>query len=194
VAPRYDVPKAAPGPLRQVQLFINTVDLHNEVEWLDEWLGGGRIAGGLARARKLREALRSLVLANNGIRHDPAALEVVNRELESVSLELDRSGSLAFAKKGDAIDDVMRTVAAAMLDGSWERLKACPNCRWCFYDYSPNRSAAWCSMQLCGNRKKTRDYRRRLRASAPAAATPAARARTPSRTARPASEDCAAAP
>jgi predicted RNA-binding Zn ribbon-like protein len=32
-----------------------------------------------------------------------------------------------------------------------------------FYDYSPNRSAAWCSMQLCGNRAKTRAYRRRRR-------------------------------
>jgi predicted RNA-binding Zn ribbon-like protein len=48
-----------------------------------------------------------------------------------------------------------------MLDGSWSRLKACRNCCWSFYDYSPNRSATWCSMQLCGNRKKTRAYRRR---------------------------------
>ena len=53
------------------------------------------------------------------------------------------------------------SVETAMLDGSWERLKACRNCHWSFYDYSPNRSATWCSMQLCGNRKKTRAYRRR---------------------------------
>jgi predicted RNA-binding Zn ribbon-like protein len=48
-----------------------------------------------------------------------------------------------------------------MLDGTWERLKACRNCYWSFYDYSPNRSATWCSMQICGNRQKTRAYRRR---------------------------------
>jgi predicted RNA-binding Zn ribbon-like protein len=54
-----------------------------------------------------------------------------------------------------------------MLDGIWERLKACRNCHWCFYDYSPNRSATWCSMQICGNRKKTREYRRRRRRLAP---------------------------
>ena len=51
----------------------------------------------------------------------------------------------------------------AMLDGSWERLKACRNCRWAFFDESKNRSAHWCSMQLCGNRLKTRAYRRRHR-------------------------------
>jgi predicted RNA-binding Zn ribbon-like protein len=48
-----------------------------------------------------------------------------------------------------------------MLDGTWGRLKACRNCHWSFYDRSPNRSATWCSMQLCGNRTKTRAYRRR---------------------------------
>jgi predicted RNA-binding Zn ribbon-like protein len=52
-----------------------------------------------------------------------------------------------------------------MLDGTWERLKACRNCRWSFYDYSPNRSGTWCSMQLCGNRRKTRAYRKRKRAA-----------------------------
>jgi predicted RNA-binding Zn ribbon-like protein len=50
-----------------------------------------------------------------------------------------------------------------MTDGTWKRLKACRNhgCRWAFYDYSKNRSGSWCSMQLCGNRTKTRSYRRR---------------------------------
>jgi predicted RNA-binding Zn ribbon-like protein len=34
-------------------------------------------------------------------------------------------------------------------------------CRWAFYDYSKNRSASWCLMQLCGNRRKIRAYRER---------------------------------
>jgi predicted RNA-binding Zn ribbon-like protein len=61
----------------------------------------------------------------------------------------------------DAIDEVVAVFVRASLDGSFRRLKACRNCRWSFYDYSPNRSATWCSMQLCGNRTKTRAYRRR---------------------------------
>jgi predicted RNA-binding Zn ribbon-like protein len=161
--PRYDIPKAAPDALREVQLFINSIDVHNEVEWLAEWLEERGLGGEYERARELREALRRLVLANNGVAPDRAALDVVNRALVSVSLALDRSGRLVLAGGVDAIDEVVRTVAAAMLEGSWERLKACPNCHWCFYDYSPNRSATWCSMQICGNRKKTREYRRRRR-------------------------------
>jgi predicted RNA-binding Zn ribbon-like protein len=164
--PRYDVPKAAPGPLREVQLFINSVDLHSEVEWLPDWLNDRGLGAEYERAKELREALRSLVLANNGLAPDPAALDVVNSALASVSLALDPSGRLVLRRDGDAVDEVMRTAVAAMLDGSWERLKACSNCHWCFYDYSPNRSATWCSMKICGNRKKTREYRRRRRSLA----------------------------
>jgi Conserved protein containing a Zn-ribbon-like motif, possibly RNA-binding len=61
----------------------------------------------------------------------------------------------------DPLDQIVAIALEAMLDGSWVRLKACRNCHWSFYDYSPNRSATWCSMQLCGNRTKTRAYRRR---------------------------------
>jgi predicted RNA-binding Zn ribbon-like protein len=150
-----------------VQLFVNSVDLHNEVEWLPGWLEERGLGGELERARELREALRCLVLANNGAPVDPGAVEVVNRALGRISPQLDASGQLALAGIEDAIDDVVRTVAEAMLDGTWERLKACPNCNWCFYDYSPNRSASWCSMKICGNRKKTREYRRRRASSGP---------------------------
>jgi predicted RNA-binding Zn ribbon-like protein len=163
--PRYDVPKAAPEPLRQVQLLINSIDVHNEIEWLPEWLKERGLTEH-KRAKALREALRSLVLANNRVRPDPEALDVVNRELAGVSLALDDQGQLVLAGGEGALEELVRTVARAMLDHSWERLKACPNCHWCFYDYSPNRSATWCSMQICGNRKKTREYRRRRKTAA----------------------------
>jgi predicted RNA-binding Zn ribbon-like protein len=164
MSPRYDVPKAAPEPLRQVQLFLNSTDLHNRVEWLPDWLGAHGLAGDEKRARELREALRSLVLANNDLPLDRAALEVVNKAAARVSLQLDSGGNLRLAGGRDALDEVMADVLGAMLDGSWARLKACRNCSWSFYDYSPNRSATWCSMQICGNRAKTRSYRRRKRA------------------------------
>ena len=60
---------------------------------------------------------------------------------------------------------LVSVAVTAMLDGSWERLKACRNCRWAFFDESKNRSARWCSMSLCGNRLKTRAYRRRQRSA-----------------------------
>jgi predicted RNA-binding Zn ribbon-like protein len=162
MSPRYDVPKAAPEPLRQVQLLVNSADVENEVDWLPDWLverGLGR--GQLERARELREALRLLVLANNGRPVDPQAVEVVNGAARRLALGLDASGSLRVGGAGDALDEVVAVAFGAMLDGTWGRLKACRNCHWSFYDYSPNRSATWCSMQLCGNRTKTRAYRRR---------------------------------
>jgi predicted RNA-binding Zn ribbon-like protein len=85
----------------------------------------------------------------------------VNAASGRLSLRLDEDGRLRVATGGDALDEVLATAFGAMLDGTWRRLKACRNCRWSFYDYSPNRSATWCSMQLCGNRTKTRAYRRR---------------------------------
>jgi len=162
MSPRYDVPKAAPEPLRQVQLLVNSADVENEVDWLPDWLAErGLGSEEVERARELREALRLLVLANNGRPVDPHAVEVVNAAARGLALGLDATGSLTVGGAGDALDQVVAVAFGAMLDGTWGRLKACRNCHWSFYDYSPNRSATWCSMQLCGNRTKTRAYRRR---------------------------------
>jgi predicted RNA-binding Zn ribbon-like protein len=163
MSPRYDVPKAAPEPLRQVQQFLNSVDLEHELDWLPDWLAERSLGPELERARALREALRTLVLANNGAALGEGALEIVNEWAARLPLQLGADGRLHVGEGDDALDGIVAIVLAAMLEGSWGRLKACRNCCWSFYDYSPNRSATWCSMQLCGNRKKTRAYRQRRR-------------------------------
>jgi len=111
--PRYDLPNAAPEPLRLVQRFVNTIDLSHDTEWL------------------------AAFFADEGVA-EPAGLDGLLGRVAVVCLE-------------------------TMRDGTWARLKCCRNrdCRWAFYDYSKNRSATWCSMQICGNRTKTRAYRRR---------------------------------
>jgi len=164
VLPRYDLPNAAPPPLREVQLLVNSVDLEHERDWLPDWLAEHGLEAEEQRARALREALRALVLANNGVELDEAAVETVNGAARRVSLRVGPSGALSVPTDGDALDRVVAIALGAMLDGSWERLKACRNCRWCFWDRSPNRSGTWCSMQICGNRRKTRAYRNRRRA------------------------------
>ena len=164
--PRYDVPKAAPEPLRLVQRFVNTVDHENDREWigtaaeLADFLGCEEREVDLERAHELREALRMLLRANNGAPLDAGALGAVNRAAAGLRLELNDGSHVVFG----ADDPLARIVAVAfeaMLEGTWSRLKACRNCKWAFYDYSKNRSASWCSMQLCGNRLKTRAYRSR---------------------------------
>jgi predicted RNA-binding Zn ribbon-like protein len=158
VSPRYDVPNAAPEPLRRVQLFVNSADVEHGVDWLPDWLAEHGLAGEDERARVLREGLRELVLENNGVAAAPEALRIVNEAAARIRLRVD--GGVHMDAR-DALDEVVATMLGAMLDGTWSRLKACRNCHWSFYDYSPNRSATWCSMQLCGNRAKTRAYRRR---------------------------------
>jgi predicted RNA-binding Zn ribbon-like protein len=177
--PRYDLPKAAPGPLRLVQELVNTTDLEHEREFLPDskalraWLRSHTLVGSrtpvspadLARTLELREALRGLLVANNDGRPS-TGFDVLNRVADRARLGL-RFGErgIAFVPRAKGVDralgEILGVVAASLQDDSWERLKACRNCRWAFFDYSRNSSATWCSMQLCGNRLKTRAYRRR---------------------------------
>ena len=64
-----------------------------------------------------------------------------------------------------ALARLLAIVAAAVADGSWERLKACPReeCEWAFYDKSKNRSGRWCKMESCGNIEKAKAFRERQR-------------------------------
>jgi predicted RNA-binding Zn ribbon-like protein len=164
--PRYDVPKAAPEPLRLVQRFVNTVDHEHHREWigtaaeLADFLGCDEAEVDVERAHELREALRILLRANNGSPVAAGALEAVNRVAAGLRLELDDGGRVSFRAE-DPLARVVAVAFGAMLEGTWPRLKACRNCKWAFYDYSKNRAASWCSMQLCGNRLKTRAYRSR---------------------------------
>jgi predicted RNA-binding Zn ribbon-like protein len=176
---RYDLPRAAEGPLRVVQLFVNSVDKEHGREWwprpadLESWLAErGLAANGvdvadLERARELREAFRNLLRANNVGGETGDAARVVNRMAVrgGVTLALDHRSEIGVEVHGTGFDGALGGIVAvafrAMLDGSWGRLKACRQCGWAFYDTSKNRSGSWCSMQLCGNRTKTRAYRRR---------------------------------
>ena len=178
--PRYDVPQSAPEPLRTVQAFVNTVDLEHGREWLavpadlerfllEHGLGRDIRAGpdALRRARELREALRTLLVVNNrgdGAEAAFASLNAVARR-GRLTVQFTSHGAataLPLAAGADGgLARIVAVAAASMRDGSWSRLKACRNCRWAFYDRSRNRSATWCSMILCGNRLKTRAYRRR---------------------------------
>ena len=92
MAPRYDVPKAAPAPLRLVQEFVNTVDLQHDREWLAEWLkgrGARPTPRNLARAAEVREALRELLRANNGRRPAKNAIAALDSAARAGKLTVD---------------------------------------------------------------------------------------------------------
>jgi predicted RNA-binding Zn ribbon-like protein len=168
--PRYDLPNAAPEPLRLVQRFVNTIDLSHDREWLtaffaEEGLDAPTEAE-LDRSRRLRESIRELLYENNGQGRPRDRWAELNAAAAAAGLTVDFE-TRRLVPTGAGLDAVLGRVAVACLeamgDSTWERLKCCRNiaCRWSFYDYSRNRSASWCSMQICGNRTKTRAYRRR---------------------------------
>jgi predicted RNA-binding Zn ribbon-like protein len=167
-----------------IKSFVNTFHRHSGrpdeerlataadvAAWLREWglLDAERVAGaGVARARELREALRQLLLANNGVDVDVAAAwEVLDQAARRGRVELRfREGPELDAAAGGvdgALGRIAAAVQAAIASGAWERLKACRarDCEWAFEDASKNHSKAWCSMRSCGNREKARSFRRR---------------------------------
>ena len=171
----------APGGLRLVQAFVNSVDaehgpdLFDDAAGLGEWLDRRGLTADVgpddpAAAREVREALRALLHANNGAAPDPAAEAVLDRAARRAELE-PAFGAAALVPRAGGVDGgigrVLAAAFAAMLEGSWRRLKACPRevCGWAFYDRSSNASATWCSMQVCGGRAKAGAYYRRRRAA-----------------------------
>jgi predicted RNA-binding Zn ribbon-like protein len=169
--PRYDLPRAAPQPLRLVQLFVNTTDHEHSREllgspqqvraWLAEHVHDpGRVGpAGAERARALREALRELLRGSSRSARTPVE-EAAQRARLTIALDPPKLVPQA-AGLDHALGEIVAVAYEAMRNESWSRLKACRNCGYAFWDASRNRSAAWCSMQLCGNRLKVQRYRSR---------------------------------
>lgn len=176
----------APGALELVRAFVNTRELDPDREELTDpgalaaWLRGrelpvGRALGeaDLSRAVEFREAVRALLLANGGAALDPGAVARLSEIAAQAParLEVGEDGSVDMGCSAQGVDalvvDVLAAIAAAQRTGEWERLKACPadRCLWAFYDRSRNRSRHWCSMDVCGNRAKTRAYRAKRKGS-----------------------------
>jgi predicted RNA-binding Zn ribbon-like protein len=178
----------APGRLELLQRFVNTHNHDFPDDWdrlrtadkATEWLrekqllaAGERVsAADAAGLRELREALRSLVVANRRGRPDAAALETIAAASRSAALSvaLDADGHTRLAPAasgaGGAVATLLGILHEAQLTGDWDRMKGCRQCEYAFYDRSKNRSAAWCAMSICGNRTKNRAYYRRRRGEA----------------------------
>jgi predicted RNA-binding Zn ribbon-like protein len=175
----------APGELEHVRAFVNTIDIEQGSEQLPgpaelaAWLAEHGLAqserlranrADLENAIRLREALRSILLAHVGA--DPIPADAAN-ELDAracrsrLRLRFDRHGGAALQPQAGGVDGALGRLLAivqrSIALGTWERLKACRehDCAWAFYDHTKNRSGAWCNMEVCGNRAKARSYRER---------------------------------
>jgi predicted RNA-binding Zn ribbon-like protein len=170
-----------PGALGVLQDFLNTADIESETDlvatpsalaaWLTEngLLGDGEKVSALehGRALDLRERLRDALEARTHGATSPSAEAHLNHIAAGVPLRIrfEDAARLEPAQRraAPALGPILATVYDAMRDESVSRLKVCRNegCRWAFFDTSRNRSGAWCSMAICGNRQKGRVYRRR---------------------------------
>ena len=166
--------------------FVNTRDILDGGEALAtpgelaEWCAAQGLVTGPVRATaadlrhaiELREALRQLLLANNGVEVDrTGAFDVLDGVACRARVGLrcrDGAATLQPAATGvkGALGSIVVAVHTATADGSWARLKACRarDCEWAFVDHAKNQSRAWCSMRVCGNREKARSFRERQRA------------------------------
>lgn len=189
MAPGESTPqKTAPQPLYLVQRFVNSVDLEDGDDELSspaalrDWLAERDLMeaadpvaeADLRRALDVREGLRSLLMANNGLPLDDQKVERLDRAVEraGVRMRFRPGAEPALEPEAGGVDGamgrLMAIVSGAIEQGTWERLKACPreSCEWAFFDHSKNRSGRWCKMEACGNIEKARAFRERRRRSA----------------------------
>jgi predicted RNA-binding Zn ribbon-like protein len=183
VVSRESTEKAAGAEDALLVEFVNTRDVEEGTDAigdpaaLERWVGesGAGIgapsidAGAHRRILALRESLRAALRANNGSRPSESELAPLREAAAAAryraslgpggELEIEPEGLGAEAFEARLLLAVERLQSA----GVWGRLKVCPaeDCQWAFLDSSRNRSRHWCSMEVCGNRSKTRRYRSR---------------------------------
>lgn len=159
--------------VKLVVAFLNTVDVEQDSDVLDdpmlwrEWVAEHPVvplradpptAERIAQVRAVRDALRDAVVNGSEPVDDawPGTGGLVRVRL--------REGVPTLVAD-DPVGAVLAAAARLAVIGDWDRVKICPAdaCRWAFFDHSRNRSRTWCSMRVCGNRTKARNWRERAR-------------------------------
>lgn len=179
-----------PSNLALLYDFVNSLDLRRFVEQgaahdpgdelaapaqLRDWLRArGLLEDGVdvseaehGEALRLRDALRTFLAVRPADRASavaPLAVSAARFPLK-IAPSADRALDLrpvtgrATSGLGQVLAELLRLSDGGKLD----RLKTCDSgeCRWVFYDRSKPGNRRWCSSVRCGNREKTRTYRRR---------------------------------
>jgi len=170
--------------------FANTLDIDGDVtteligtpDELGRWLAEHGLLSACAvvtgddvlTALALRNGLRAVMASHHdGATTPAAALGPLESAAGELSLRVAFSGGRPhLVPMGEdvprALGAILVAVEEAAAEGTWPRLKLCQasTCQVAFHDTSKNQSRQWCSMRVCGNRQKTRAYRRRQQASA----------------------------
>jgi predicted RNA-binding Zn ribbon-like protein len=183
---------AVPEELALLYDFVNSLDQRRYVErgvvhaggdelatprQMEAWMRSHRLpvpgksinATEHRRALDLRGALRAFLELSPGERDNARAARRLTAASSDYPLALTIAGegtvTLEAAPGSSALGRVLAEMYSLAETNRLARLKACASeqCRWIFFDRSKPANRHWCSSNLCGNRQKTRDYRRRHR-------------------------------
>jgi predicted RNA-binding Zn ribbon-like protein len=184
---------AVPPELALLYDFVNTLDRRRYVENGTAHVGGDEIetprlleawmrergllrrgehvdANGHRNALELRRTLRNFLLnPPEGRRKAMEAarqLTVASRRFPLI-LAVSHEGAVELVPVpgSNALGSVLEQIIGLAATGRLSRLKTCASdeCRWIFFDRSKPANRHWCSSSICGNRQKTRAYRKRQR-------------------------------
>ncbi len=178
----------APGDLELVRRFSNTwkipdgsgepIDelpglLRDAGAWEErfpDWpVGSGETEEDLIR---LRDGLRGMLGGSEGWAERlngwlvayPLVARVAEGEGGEAAVRYETAAEAGFAGKA------LAAVARSVDEGTFFRLKACPDCRWVFYDKSRSKTRVWCGMyageggRACGTIAKVKRYRQKRKA------------------------------
>lgn len=161
------------GPHRLPEHFKSAQDMH---AWLLENAVGSQTTrvteADAARARELRDALITVLLAHSGDKDTtPEVLAQAEEHLRRIASRyplvtvVTASGaSLATTRTG--VPGLFGTVLASATElaqaGVWDRVRACRNqpCHFGFFDRTRNSSSVYCGPK-CGSQASMRAYRQR---------------------------------
>ena len=170
--------------------FVNSIDQRRYVErgvahdpgdelatpvQLHEWLQARGLLVRKVRVSRdehrealaLRDALRSFLAAAPVKRASAAAPLEASAARFPLRVTASRDTVLDLRpiveRATDGLGGVLAEIVRLSDGGRLERLKTCDSneCRWVFFDRSKPGNRRWCSSDRCGNREKTRTYRKR---------------------------------
>jgi predicted RNA-binding Zn ribbon-like protein len=165
--------QVAPGALEQVRELVNSWRIPNDTRQPEDRFDALASQRRWTRRdaqliRELRDELRHAVEQGGTAAADNLTSWIDRLGMRPVIAD----GQIAYRHDGGPAADIFATVMAAISAGSWVRLKACPDCRWVFYDNTRNGSKRWCLMtaggpegRACGTIAKVRRYRDRQAAA-----------------------------
>jgi hypothetical protein len=154
----------APGALERVRELLNSWLIPNETRQpTDRFADYARhtTPSEWGVLRRLRDDLRAVV------EREPSSDDLINAWIRELDLGVRvHARQLTFQHRGGSASEILSIVLEAIINGQWDRLKACPDCRWVFYDHTRNGSKRWCLMnaggsdgRACGTIAKVRRHR-----------------------------------